>query len=99
MFSSEVITGREALTLGLVTKVANAEDYDDEARAYARHLSRLPTVAIGYMKRTLNASRSSTLGEVLDLEAGHMIRTLGTEDHRRAVTAFQNKAEPRFKGR
>lgn len=99
MFSSEVITGQEALDLGLVTKVASADDFDEAARAYARYLSGLPTVAIGYMKRNLNASHSSTLSEVLDLEAAHMIRTLGTEDHRLAVTAFQNKVDPRFEGR
>ena len=87
------------VSVGLVTKVASADDFDEAARAYARYLSGLPTVAIGYMKRNLNASRSSTLSEVLDLEAAHMIRTLGTEDHRLAVTAFQNKVDPRFEGR
>lgn len=99
MFCSDVITGQEALALGLVTKVASADDFDEAARAYARYLSGLPTVAIGYMKRNLNASHSSTLSEVLDLESAHMIRTLDTEDHRLAVTAFQNKVEPRFEGR
>ena len=99
MFSSDVITGQEALALGLVTKVASADDFDEAARAYARHLAGLPTIAIGYMKRNLNASHGSTLSEVLDLEAAHMIRTLGTDDHHRAVAAFQNKSEPRFEGR
>lgn len=98
MFSSPVITGQQAFDYGLVTKVASAEDFDQVAEDYIKHLAELPTVAIGYMKRNIVASHSATLSEVLELEADHMVRTLDTEDHRQAVAAFMSKTKPVFKG-
>lgn len=51
------------------------------------------------MKRNLAASSSSTLSEILDLEADSMVRSMDTEDHRNAVQAFINKQQPKFEGR
>lgn len=99
MFMSSVITGQQAFELGLATQVVSADEFDQAAQAYAKRLAELPTVAIGYMKQNLVASFNSTLSETLDLEADHMIRTLDTEDHRQAVTAFLNKTRPTFAGR
>jgi 2-(1,2-epoxy-1,2-dihydrophenyl)acetyl-CoA isomerase len=98
-FSSDIVTGQEAYEMGLVTKVASAETFEDASRAYARHLASLPTVAIGYMKKNLNASANGTLSDVFDLEAMHMMRCFMTEDHKRASVAFVNKEVPAFKGR
>jgi 2-(1,2-epoxy-1,2-dihydrophenyl)acetyl-CoA isomerase len=98
-FSAEVITGQEAYDMGMMTKVAGAETFEEESRAYAKHLAGLPTVAIGYMKKNLNAAQNGTLSDVFDLEAAHMMRTFMTEDHKRAVVAFVKKEAPEFKGR
>lgn len=98
MFYSSVITGEQAFEIGLVNEVASAEDFEQAAHAYAQRLAALPTVAIGYMKKNLVASHTSSLREILDLEADHMVRTLDTEDHRNAVAAFLNKTKPVFKG-
>ena len=97
-FTAEVITGEEALAIGLVNRIAKVATFDAEAGAYARHLASLPTVALGYMKKNLNAAQHAGLGQVLDLEAAHMMRTFMTEDHKQAVTAFINKQSPAFKG-
>jgi 2-(1,2-epoxy-1,2-dihydrophenyl)acetyl-CoA isomerase len=56
-------------------------------------------VALGYMKRNMNAAESGTLKELLDLEAWHHTRTGFTEDHREATKAFVEKRTPVFKGR
>ena len=85
--------------MGMMTKVAGAETFEEESRAYAKHLAGLPTVAIGYMKKNLNAAQNGTLSDVFDLEAAHMMRTFMTEDHKRAVVAFVKKEAPEFKGR
>ncbi len=98
-FTADVITGQEAYNMGLVTKVASADNFNQESQAYARYLASLPTVAVGYMKKNLNAAQHGTLNDVLDLEAAHMMRTFMTDDHKRAVTAFVNKEQPVFKGR
>jgi 2-(1,2-epoxy-1,2-dihydrophenyl)acetyl-CoA isomerase len=98
-FTADVITGAEALALGIVNKAVPAAELAQVATEYARYLAGLPTVAVGYMKRNLNAADHATLSEVLDLEALHMVRTMMTEDHKAAAQAFVQKAKPVFAGR
>ena len=98
-FSADVITGAEAARLGIVNKAVPAEELAQAGADYARYLAGLPTVAVGYMKRNLNAAEHATLSEVLDLEAPHMVRTMMTEDHKAAAQAFVEKRAPVFAGR
>ena len=98
-FTADVITGAQALALGIVNKAVPADELAQVAGDYARYLAGLPTVAIGYMKRNLNIAQHATLAEVLDAEALHMVRTMMTEDHKAASQAFVAKAKPVFAGR
>ena len=98
-FTADVISGQEAYELGIVTKVAGANTFEAESKEYATYLASLPTVALGYMKKNLNAGQNATLSDVFDLEAGHMMRTFMTEDHKAAAIAFVNKQQPVFKGK
>ncbi len=98
-FTADVITGAEAFALGIVNKAVPAEDLATVAAEYARRLAGLPTIAVGYMKRNLNAAAHATLSEVLDLEAMNMVRTMMTDDHKAASLAFVEKRAPVFAGR
>lgn len=98
-FTSEVITGQQGYEMGLVTKVASAETFAEDARAYAEYLATLPTIAIGHMKQNLNASFTHTLSEILDLESENVARCMATEDHKNAAAAFVRKEKVVFKGR
>jgi len=98
-FTADVISGAEAAALGIVNKAVSADELPAVAAAYAKRLAGLPTVAIGYMKRNLNVAAHSTLSEVLDLEATHMVRTMMTADHAAAAKAFVEKRAPEFAGR
>jgi 2-(1,2-epoxy-1,2-dihydrophenyl)acetyl-CoA isomerase len=98
-FTADVITGAEAFRLGIVNRVVPAAEIEAAGRAYARELAALPTVALGYMKKNLNAAQNGSLHTVLDLEAMHMIRTFMTDDHKAAARAFVEKRAPEFKGR
>jgi 2-(1,2-epoxy-1,2-dihydrophenyl)acetyl-CoA isomerase len=98
-FTADVITGEEALRLGIVNRIASREDIEAAGKAWARELAALPTVAVGYMKRNLNAAETGTLSEVLDLESFNMVRTMMTADHRDASAAFVAKRKPVFQGR
>ncbi len=97
-FLADVITGKQAHELGIVNKVVAADRLGTEAAAFAAYLASLPTVAVGYMKKNLNATLHGSLSEVMDLEAMHMIRTFMTDDHKRAAQAFVEKRAPTFKG-
>ena len=85
--------------MGLVSKVASADTFEAEAKAYAEYLAGLPTIAVGYMKKNLNASQHGSLSDVFDLEAMHMVRSMMTKDHKAAAKAFVNKEAPIFKGK
>jgi 2-(1,2-epoxy-1,2-dihydrophenyl)acetyl-CoA isomerase len=98
-FTADVISGQEAFEMGLVNKVAPLDLLESEAHAFATHLAGLPTVAVGYMKKNLNAAQHGSLSDVMDLEAMHMIRTFMTEDHKGAAQAFVEKRAPQFEGR
>jgi 2-(1,2-epoxy-1,2-dihydrophenyl)acetyl-CoA isomerase len=98
-FTADVITGAEAAQLGIVNKAVSANELPEVAASYAKYLAGLPTTAVGYMKRNLNAAAHCTLSELLDMEALHMVRTMMTEDHKAAAQAFVEKRAPVFAGR
>jgi 2-(1,2-epoxy-1,2-dihydrophenyl)acetyl-CoA isomerase len=98
-FTADVITGQEALALGIVNKSVPADELPALADAYAKRLAGLPTIAVGYMKRNLGLATHATLSEVLDLEAMNMVRTMMTADHAAAAKAFVEKKAPVFAGR
>ena len=98
-FTADVVSAHEALEIGLINKLIPAASFEADAAAYAQRLANLPTVALGYMKKNLNAAQHVSLNDVLDLEAMHMIRTFMTDDHKGAARAFVEKRPPEFKGR
>ena len=97
-FTARVILGPEAEAMGIVNKTVPAAELEAEASAYAEQIASLPTIALGYMKKNLNAALHGSLNEVLDLEAMHMIRTFQTNDHKNAAKAFVEKRQPEFTG-
>lgn len=97
-FTGEVVLGSQAALIGLVNRSVPKDQLAPAAQAWALELAALPTLAIGYMKRNLNAGLRGSLSEVLDLEAIHMIRTFETEDHKAAAIAFVEKKLPQFLG-
>ena len=98
-FTADIITGKEAYEMGLVTKIASKDRFEQEARAYAEYIASLPTVALGYIKQNINASISGTLSNVLDMEAANIVQTMNTEDHKNAAAAFLKKEPAKFEGR
>ena len=51
------------------------------------------------MKENLNRAVGGELGECLDMEAAHHLRTSLTDDHKEAARAFVDTREPAFRGR
>ena len=98
-FSAPVLSGEQAADIGLVNQSASASDYEQLVAETASQLASLPTVAVGYMKKNLNAAYGGNLSDTFDREALHMVRCFMTEDHKGAAVAFVEKRAPEFTGR
>lgn len=98
-YFSDKLSAEDAEQLGIVNAVLPAETFAADVAAKARQLAAGPTVAYRYMKENLNRAVHGELGECLDMEAAHHIRTGQTDDHREAAKAFVEKRAPTFKGR
>ena len=98
-YTADIIDAQQALALGIVNRVVADAKLEDETMALAAKIAAGPRVALGYMKRNMNAAESGSLKELLDLEAWNHTRTGLTEDHREAARAFVDKRAPVFKGR
>ncbi|WP_344086612.1 enoyl-CoA hydratase-related protein [Luedemannella helvata] len=100
LFLAEPVAADEALRLGLLTRVVDADDEVlDAAHALARRLAAGPTVAYGAIKLELLVGASGTLAEALAGEAEAQRQCGLTTDHVDAVTAFVAKRPRVFQGR
>jgi 2-(1,2-epoxy-1,2-dihydrophenyl)acetyl-CoA isomerase len=97
-YFSDRLSAADAEHLGIVNAVFPAADFETEVRQRAKRLARGPRVAYRYMKENLNRAVSGELGECMDIEATHHIRTGLTDDHREAAKAFVDRRDPRFTG-
>ncbi len=95
---SPVLGAREALALGMVTRVVADADIDTAAHELATSLARGPSVALGYIKRNINNAEHLSLEACFDGEAIHHTRAGETADHKEAAKAFVEKRKPTFQG-
>ena len=98
-FTNRVLTAREALEWGLVTRVVPDAELKSTVTALAAELAQGPTKAFGAAKRLLHQSTWESLETQMELEAQAIAASGRTEDFRAGVTAFAQKATPTFQGR
>jgi 2-(1,2-epoxy-1,2-dihydrophenyl)acetyl-CoA isomerase len=98
-YFSERLPAGDAERLGIVNAVFPAAEFDRQVLERAQRLAHGPRLAYRYMKENLNRAVNGELGECMDLEVTHHLRTRLTEDHREAAAAFVERREPRFTGR
>lgn len=95
----EKIPADQALELGLVTKVYEPDQLQDEALAFATRLANMPTKAIGLIKRTMYKGLATDLEGTLNEEAYAQEIAGKTHDHQEGVAAFMEKRKPVFEGK
>jgi len=97
--TNRVLSAREALEWGLVTRVVPDAEFRSAVDALAHELAAGPTLAIGSAKRLFHQSTWESLETQMELEAQAIAASGHTEDFRAGVTAFANKQPPTFHGR
>ncbi|MBS1949941.1 MAG: Enoyl-CoA hydratase [Cytophagales bacterium] len=93
------VNAAEAAKLGLINKVAEEGKLDEAVKHYTDYFASAPTKSIGFIKKMLNKSATSSLEEMLEYEA-YLQQTAGdTHDHKEGVQAFLEKRKPVFIGK
>lgn len=96
---SDIILAEEAERLGVVNRVVDGKELQDEAMAFAKKVANGPRITLGLMKKNLNVAEKGDLMLSFETEALNDSRTAGTEDHAEAAKAFVEKRAPVFKGK
>jgi 2-(1,2-epoxy-1,2-dihydrophenyl)acetyl-CoA isomerase len=99
MLLGEPVDAARALELGLVTRVAPADELLKTARELTARLAQGPTAAFAATKRALAHAATHALPDALALEAELQDECAATQDHLDAARAFLAKERPVFKGR
>jgi 2-(1,2-epoxy-1,2-dihydrophenyl)acetyl-CoA isomerase len=98
LMRNRIVTGKEALDLGLVHEVVPSDQLLDRALELARELADGPQVAMRMLKRSIyNAAEMSFAGALDDIAA----KTAVTDHHpdaREGMAAFREKRKARFNG-
>lgn len=89
---------REAVDMGLVTRVVEAEQLEVETGLLAAALAHGATGAIGVTRRLVAAGLSSDRDAHLDREAHALASAAVSAEGREGVTAFLDKRSARFHG-
>lgn len=98
-YSADLVQADEAHRLNIFNRIIADGELETETQAFAARLANGPRIAMGYMKKNMNAAENSSLRQCFDLEAMHHSRSGMTEDHKEAAQAFVEKRKPVFKGR
>ena len=96
-FTGRMVSGTEAVELGLATRVA--DDPHAAAMELAREIAGKNPNAIGKVKALLNMAGQVSLGDAFKLETATMASLIGSPNNVEAVTAYFEKRDPKFSDR
>ena len=89
----------EALRIGLVSRVAPADEFEAEVATLTARLARAAPLALTTMKANFVAAEKISFADYIALESEKHMRLFQTEDTTEAFRAFVEKRPPVFKGR
>jgi len=93
LFTGRLLSAAEAQQLGLVNRVIDPESLLDEATRLAEDLASVPQPALRFTKRVLNKLLMERANYGLDLGLALEAVTLGTTEHKEAVSAFVARSQ------
>jgi enoyl-CoA hydratase len=99
ILTGETIPAREALALGLVTRVVAREETLAEALRLAARIAEMPPLAVMAAKEAVNRAYELSLEAGLEFERRNFFLLFASEDQKEGMRAFTEKRPPRWKGR
>jgi enoyl-CoA hydratase len=100
IFSGEMINAKEALEMGLVSKlVPNGDDVINTCKEYAKPFVNRSRASLMYAKRAIKEGMEMTLKSANDLESELFGLAWATEDRVEGIDAFLKKEKPDWKNK
>lgn len=98
MFTSEPISGVEAVNCGLANRAVPEESLLEEALKTAKKIAKKSPVALTKAIEMLQFAKTTSFYEGITAEAQGFATVFVTEDAKEGINAFIEKREPVFKG-
>jgi len=99
MMLGEKVFGEKAAEWGLIHKCVEDDALADEAHAIAARLAKMPTVALGIMRKNLTEAMQSDFQTALQREAEGQRIAGNSDDARIGAISFLKKEKPEFIGK
>jgi 2-(1,2-epoxy-1,2-dihydrophenyl)acetyl-CoA isomerase len=99
MMTGDKLSADDALSWGMITKVCNDDELQNEGMKMAEQLAAMPTMGLGLTKRLLNMSFSNNHEQQLKMEGQMQVAAANTHDYKEGVSAFLEKRKPLFTGK
>ncbi|MFJ9688112.1 enoyl-CoA hydratase/isomerase family protein [Streptomyces bacillaris] len=97
--TGRMVSGDEAVRLGLFDRLCEPEEFDGELAALASRFAALPTASVGLFKELRERSWGQPAEYGLRLQDAYHLKTHATvADAREGMAAFAEKRPPRFTG-
>ena len=89
--TADPISADDAFNIGMIYKVYDDNDFENEVLKLAEKLSQMPTKGLGLTKKLLNLSLTNDLENQLNEELNAQIIAGNTNDFNEGVNAFLEK--------
>jgi enoyl-CoA hydratase len=99
LFSSRILSGAEAVAIGLVNQAVPRAEVLPRARELAAGFASCGPLAVRAVKRALARSESASLEDQLSFEAEEQAACFETQDVQEGLAAARERRAPRFAGR
>jgi enoyl-CoA hydratase/carnithine racemase len=99
LLEAKKIDAEEAFSIGLVHKVFESDEVDEEALKFAKKMAKGPTHSIGLVKNCVNKGLEKGHSEGLNIEISAFNDLIKSEDMIEGILSFIEKREPYFTGK
>jgi enoyl-CoA hydratase/carnithine racemase len=99
ILTAGTITAKEALEIGLVSRIVPGKELMPKAEALAGTIAAKGPIALKFIKEAVNKGLDLTLEQGLRLEADLYFLLHTTADRTEGITAFLEKRPPKFKSK